>query len=391
MRRGETETIGVEYYLSKISQGIIASLVALAAILAFNKNELWAQLCLYETMPAYQMDDGVKAFLKFSQYDFGLGDKNASAIFYDSQPNAAMAVAMYEDDESIAREYDEVLGVDDIVFQHETPGADTYDNFGKENFTIDDVGELRDLAALKSKFYIVDNRTGLSEDLFNVDKFLQADLVINEKAKGPKILVFHTHGNEKYADSAGQGDGVIGFGEALCGILNEKYGIETLHDTSSFDVINGQSHILGAYERMEPVIKKILADNPSVQVAIDVHRDGVDESVRLVSDVDGKPTAQLMFFNGLSKQYKEGELQDIKSLPNKHRETNLAFSFRMQMAANALYPGITRKVYLNAFRYSLHMLPKSLLVEVGAQTNVEEEALNAAEPLADILASVILK
>ncbi|MCL2674539.1 MAG: stage II sporulation protein P, partial [Defluviitaleaceae bacterium] len=51
---------------------------------------------------------------------------------------------------------------------------------------------------------------------------------------------------------------------------------------------------------------------------------------------------------------------------------------------------IARKIYLNAFRYSLHMMPKSLFVEVGAQTNTLEEALNAALPLADILATVIL-
>jgi stage II sporulation protein P len=62
----------------------------------------------------------------------------------------------------------------------------------------------------------------------------------------------------------------------------------------------------------------------------------------------------------------------------------------MQLSANERYPGFARKVYLKPYRYSLHMLPKTLLVEVGAQNNTKQEALNAMEPLAEILAKVVL-
>ena len=51
--------------------------------------------------------------------------------------------------------------------------------------------------------------------------------------------------------------------------------------------------------------------------------------------------------------------------------------------------GFTRRIYINAYRYSLHMLPKSLLIEVGAQTNTKEEVLNSMDILAEILADVI--
>ena len=63
----------------------------------------------------------------------------------------------------------------------------------------------------------------------------------------------------------------------------------------------------------------------------------------------------------------------------------------MKYAGDKLYPGFVRRNYLKTYRYSLHMLPKSLLVEVGAQTNTKEEAMNAMEPLAEILMSVINK
>ena len=61
----------------------------------------------------------------------------------------------------------------------------------------------------------------------------------------------------------------------------------------------------------------------------------------------------------------------------------------MQRTANEQYPDFTRKIYINAYRYSLHMMPKSLLIEVGAQTNTKEEVYNSMEILGEILAEVI--
>ena len=141
---------------------------------------------------------------------------------------------------------------------------------------------------------------------------------------------------------------------------------------------------------MEPAVTKILQENPSIEVVIDMHRDGVNEDVRLVDDVNGKTCAKIMFFNGLCRLNENGSLNNIDSLPNPYLRDNLAFSFNMQVTANKLYPDFTRKIYLNAYRYSLNMKPKSLLIEVGAQTNTKQEAKNSMEPLADILSRVIL-
>ena len=64
--------------------------------------------------------------------------------------------------------------------------------------------------------------------------------------------------------------------------------------------MNGKGQITGAYERMEPPIRKILAEHPSIEVCIDLHRDGVGDSTRLVTNINGRPCAQVMFFNGLA-------------------------------------------------------------------------------------------
>ena len=70
-------------------------------------------------------------------------------------------------------------------------------------------------------------------------------------------------------------------------------------------------------------------------------------------------------------------------------QENLAFSFQMQVAALEYYPGLSRKNYLNAYRYNMHLRGKSLLVELGAQTNSVEEIKNAIGPLAHILDIVL--
>ena len=46
-------------------------------------------------------------------------------------------------------------------------------------------------------------------------------------------------------------------------------------------------------------------------------------------------------------------------------------------------------IYLAGLRYNLHLKPRALLLEAGAQTNTVEEVRNAMEPFADILNRVL--
>lgn len=39
-------------------------------------------------------------------------------------------------------------------------------------------------------------------------------------------------------------------------------------------------------------MRPILEEHPSIEVVIDLHRDGVGEDTHLVTEVNGKPTAQ---------------------------------------------------------------------------------------------------
>lgn len=251
------------------------------------------------------------------------------------------------------------------------------------------IEKLRDFDYLLSNFYTVDSSTMIGPEQLNADDLLSRSMKINQTAEGPKILIFHTHSQEEFADSI-PGDpatSIVGIGEYLTELLNEK-GIETIHDTGVYDIIDGVLDRSNAYENAEASVRPLLEANPTIEVAIDLHRDGVAEGTHLVSEINGKQTAKIMYFNGLSRSRTNG---DIDYLYNPYIQDNLAFSLQMQLASESLYPGFVRHIYLRAYRYNLHLLPKSLLIEAGAQTNTVEEMRNAMEVLADTLEYVLLE
>ena len=249
------------------------------------------------------------------------------------------------------------------------------------------IDKLRDFEYLLSNFYTVDSSTMIGAEQLNVDDLLGRNMKISREGNEPKILIFHTHSQETFVDSV-PGDistGIVGIGQYLTELLNAK-GIPTLHDLGVYDIINGKLDRSEAYENAEASIRPILEANPSIEVAIDLHRDGVAETTHLVTQINGKPTARIMYFNGLSRSRTNG---DITYLYNPYIQDNLAFSLQMQLASERMYPGFVRHIYLKAYRYNLHLLPKSLLIEAGAQTNTVEEMKNAMEVLADTLCEVL--
>ena len=249
------------------------------------------------------------------------------------------------------------------------------------------IDKLRDFEYLLSNFYTVDSSTMIGAEQLNVDDLLGRNMKISREGNEPKILSFHTHSQETFVDSV-PGDistGIVGIGQYLTELLNAK-GIPTLHDFGVYDIINGKLDRSEAYENAEASIRPILEANPSIEVAIDLHRDGVAETTHLVTQINGKPTARIMYFNRLSRSRTNG---DITYLYNPYIQDNLAFSLQMQLASERMYPGFVRHIYLKAYRYNLHLLPKSLLIEAGAQTNTVEEMKNAMEVLADTLCEVL--
>lgn len=243
--------------------------------------------------------------------------------------------------------------------------------------------KLNDFDYLIQNFYVVDRTTTINSSQLNASDLLNRSMKLTHGPESPQILIYHTHSQERFADSV-PGDpntSIAGAGEYLKERL-EGYGFHVLHHTGEYDV-DGRDD---AYAKAGPAVEQILKENPSIEIVIDLHRDGVAEGTRLVTDVQGKQTASIMFFNGLSRTTKNG---DISYLPNPYIQDNLAFSLQMQIAAQEYYPGFSRRIYLKGYRYNMHYCPKTLLVEAGAQTNTVQEIMNAMEPLADLIAKVV--
>lgn len=247
---------------------------------------------------------------------------------------------------------------------------------------------LADYNYLMNQFFIVDSQTTTNADQLNAAELLGEDLTIQKDAAKPQILLYHTHSQEAFADSK-EGeveDTIIGVGNYLTELLTKNYGYQVIHVTEAFDMESGELDRSAAYDYAGTYLETILEENPSIEVVIDLHRDGVPENRHLVTEINGKPTAQIMFYNGLSYTIARGSLD---YLPNPYIQDNLAFSFQMEYQAAQYYPDFYRGIYLAGYRYNLHLRPRSVLVEAGAQTNTVQEVKNAMEPFADILNRVL--
>lgn len=246
--------------------------------------------------------------------------------------------------------------------------------------------QLSDYDYLLNQYFTVDAGTTADAELLDASKLLTEDLSIRKNPQVPQILIYHTHSQEEFVDSV-PGDtetSIVGMGEVLAEAL-QGYGYQVIHDTGVYDLIDGVSDRSAAYDYARVAVENILQEYPTIEVIIDLHRDGVDGQ-KFVTEIDGKPTSMIMFFNGISRNSQD---EPIAYLANPYTQQNLAFSLQLELAAREKYPGYTRNIYLKAERFNLHLRPRSLLVEAGTQLNTVEEEKNAMQPLADLLHEVL--
>jgi stage II sporulation protein P len=252
---------------------------------------------------------------------------------------------------------------------------------GGEHFTVE---QLLDRNFLYRNFYIVDSATTLSDKLFNAKKLIGDDMTLKATTDKPQILVYHTHSQEEFADSRPgvEDDTVVGLGNVLVEHLENDYGYNVIHDKSQYDIMGGALDRNLAYNYAGNGIQKILKKYPSIEVVIDIHRDG---AAKRVTKINGENTAQIMLFNGLSRNTK-GEIDYLK---NTNLMDNLAFSLQLQLKGRELFPGLMYKNYLHAYRYNMHLRKKSILAEVGTDKNTIDEAKNSMKYLAVLLHEVL--
>ncbi len=349
---------------------------------------------LMEIIPAYGVKEN-QGLLDDNVIYMGLDEVSIS-----SQTDANLQIADCDDNdvtnnmmelsdvestqEVVMSEEDDSSVIEDDSVEVASINTGITDNIGI-NYTME---QLSDFEFLINNCYTVDGSTSVTSDDINVENMMEQDLSLDLTGEDYKVLIYHSHGSEAFIDSRPgvSEDTIIGVGDELTRILEEDYGIKVYHDRTVYDMVDGKLDRNYAYTQSGYGIDKILAENPSIEVVLDVHRDGVRDDVHLMKVIDGKPTAQIMFFNGISRLNDEG---DLGYLHNPNLSSNLSFSLQMHLKGKSLYGDLMRKIYIGGYCYNLDRKPRASLVEVGAQTNTVQEAKNAMIPLAAILYSVL--
>ena len=244
--------------------------------------------------------------------------------------------------------------------------------------------QMKDINFLVRNFYIVESSTRVTDHLFDAEKLLGKDMTIKQKNEKPQILIYHTHSQEDYIDSRPgvPEDTVVGVGTFLKNILEEQYGYNVIQDKTQYDIKNGKLDRNLAYKYALAGIEKILKENPTIEVVIDLHRDALKKRSTMI---DGKEVAQVMLLNGLSRD----QNGPLAGLDNPNLQENLAFSLQLQLKSQDKYPGLFYKNYLKPLRFNLHVRPKAILMELGTEENTLQSARNAMVPFAEILDDVL--
>ncbi|MBR5295566.1 MAG: stage II sporulation protein P [Clostridia bacterium] len=220
-------------------------------------------------------------------------------------------------------------------------------------------------------------------------------------AETPLVLILHTHGTESYFEdpqdlsqfAEGEIEGYflkeetsfrsdnpeksviqVGkvFAETLIGEGIPAIHCQTMHDKDDFN---------DAYAKSAETVQEMLKKYPSIQYVIDLHRDSVvrgDSYVKSLTTINGTPSAQVMLVVGTNQNGKH---------PNWKQNLIVATGYKDKL--DALYPSLSRSLYLRTSRFNQEFLPGCMLLEVGSCANTLEEAENAARFSAVAFAEMI--
>lgn len=203
----------------------------------------------------------------------------------------------------------------------------------------------------------------------------------------PLVLILHTHTSESYTPTAEDGyvasgdfrtlddaHNVIAVGDVLASEL-EARGIGVIHDRSYNDYPSYNASYGNAKEKIE----QWLADEPSIVLVLDLHRDALEQPVREATTIDGADCAKLMLVVGT----------DQGGLYHPYWQENLSCALKLQALLNRSYPTLCRQLNLRKERFNGQTSPGEMIVEVGSTGNTLAEARRSMPYLADAVAELL--
>ncbi len=234
-------------------------------------------------------------------------------------------------------------------------------------------------------FVSMTNYPGYQVDM---QKMLTTPLNWNLTGTAPKVLIVHSHTCESYENTenyTATGSyrttddryNMISIGTYLTRCL-EDLGISVIHDTTVHDYPSYND----AYTLSRQTVQEYLAQYPSIQLVLDIHRDAYEDKngnqIRNTLDINGTTSSKLMLVAG-TNAYGEGHT---------NWQENLSVAVKLQAILQQMYPGLCRPLALRSSAFNQDLSPGALLVEVGTAGDTRQDALNAAAFLADAIAAL---
>ncbi|MBQ8827637.1 MAG: stage II sporulation protein P, partial [Clostridia bacterium] len=203
----------------------------------------------------------------------------------------------------------------------------------------------------------------------------------------PAVLLYYTHTSEgycvteedKYALRSTSTDdaakNVVACGNKIEDILKNKYGVSIINNTTK----NDESYN-DAYTASEKLLQTQLSEAPTIDVAIDIHRDSTElDGAKYGPSIsyNGKDYAPIMFVMG----------SDCNEA-NDNWESNVKLAMLIIEKMEEKVPGITKGMSLRKDTYLSEYANKGLLIEIGFSGNYVGEAENTAEVFAEALGEI---
>ena len=222
---------------------------------------------------------------------------------------------------------------------------------------------------------------------YPIDKaqLLQSPLDWDLTEDGPAVLIIHTHTTESYENTEGyqqssnyrthdENYNMVSIGAHLAQLL-EAAGIGVIHDKT----IHDYPSFNGAYDNSRASAQKYLQEYPSIRLVLDLHRDaftdGNGKYLGTSVTVNGEKVARMMLVLG----------SDGGGLTHPNWKENTTLAIKLYAQLEKLCPGICRNLSLTNQRYNQDLCTGALLFEMGAAGNTRQEALRAAEYLAQAI------
>ena len=203
--------------------------------------------------------------------------------------------------------------------------------------------------------------------------------------QGPKVLILHSHATESYTQTAQNhyeesseyrtldpDHNMLRVGQTLAQAL-EARGIGVIQDTTLHD----HPSYTDAYIRSRETARQYLERYPSICLVLDLHRDAAEMDgggqLTTYAQVDGKDSAQIMLVVGSNAGGRE----------HPGWQENMSLALKLHAVLEKQNPGICKPMGLRTERFNQDLSSGALLVEIGAAGDTLEDALTAAEALAE--------